>query len=178
MAGCGGGGGGAATQAVTKVYLFGTMSSNTRFGVYSSSGKITSVSTSMTVPAGIMVNYSSPAGVTSGKFPLRTGAVVPSGPVKVAASDITGTYDTASRVLAINIFNSPLVGAPLKSSTTGKGAEIATISFSLETPGVESPLPLLDPLPEVGQARPSLTSPFGSEDYLTGCTVNYVTTYQ
>src|SRR3954452_10981762 len=69
-----------ATKATTKVNLFGNMSSN---------GKIASVNTAMTVPNGIMVNYSSPPGATSGIFPLRQGVAVPSGPAQVAASDIT-----------------------------------------------------------------------------------------
>lgn len=182
LTGCGGGGGGGGgvtTKAVSKVYLFGTMSSNTRFGVYSTSGKIASVQTSMTVPAGILANYSSPApaGYPANTFPLRSGFVVPSGSVNVAVSDITGTYDTSSRILSLSVFNPP-PGVLLKSGASGNGAEIATINFSLATPGTETAVPLADPLPVVSQARPSLTSSFGSLGNLAGCKVNFVTTYQ
>ncbi len=177
MSGCGGGGGssvGPTTKATTKMFLFGAMSSNTRFGVYSSSGKIASVQTSMTVPSGIMVNYSSPApaGYPANSFPLRKGFVVPSGPVRVAATDFTGTFDTSSRILTISLVN--LERALLKSTTVGNGAEIATINFTLASPGVEPPMPLADPLVIVSQERP--TQPV-SVDYLTGCKTNFSTTF-
>lgn len=171
LAGCGGGGGGSgsatpsATKAVAKAYLFGTMSSNST---------IATVQTSIMVPAGVLVNYTSPAGATTGTWPLRKGVVVPSGPVQVSAAAVANsTYDIASRKLTINVFNAPGSGqAALKTGASGSGAEIATINLTFATPGVTAALPTQDPLVVVGQDRSS------SIDYLTGCTANFVTTFQ
>lgn len=171
LTGCGGGGGGggnttpAATQATTKVHLFGTMSSNSR---------IATVQTTMTVPSGIMVNYSSPAGSTSGTFSLRRGAVVPSGSVQVASADISATFDTASRKLSVSLVNQGRL--PLRSSTTGRGEEIFTIFFTLASPGGTVPLPGEDALVSVGQEKQTPSGP--AVDYLTGCSINYLTTFQ
>lgn len=170
--GGGGGGGGGSTppvaaKAVTKVNLFGAMSS---------SSKIATVQTTMTVPSGIMVNYSSPPGATAGIFPLRSGFAVPSGPVKVAANDISGTFDTASRNLTISLLNNPSSPLNLQSSTTGNGAEIATINFTLASPGVTTPLPAEDLAVTVGQDRSTLQNI--NVGYLSGCKVNFSTTYQ
>lgn len=172
LAGCGGGGGGGgvsvvATKAITKVHLFGNMTSTS---------KIASVQTTMTVPNGVMVNYTSTPGATSGTFPLRKGFVVPSGPVQVSLADISGSYDIASRVLTVSLMNPPGSNqVALKSSATGNGAEIATINFILASPGaIPSSMPVQDLSATVGQELPG--SPNSS--ILPGSKINFVTTYQ
>ena len=171
--GCGGGGGGSApvTTAITKVFLFGTMSSNSR---------IAGVTTSMTVPGGVLVNYSTAPGVMinystpHGIFPLRSGCVVPSGPVKVSSA--SGSYDNAGHKLIVSLVNGAFLN--LSSSTTrnsGQGAEIATINFTLAKPGVTATLPTNDASPTVKQDRPGFGI-FG--DVLNGCRVNFSTTFQ
>lgn len=172
VCGCGGGGGGAAappaaTKAVTTVSLFGAMSS---------SSKIATVQTTMTVPSGIMVNYSSAPGVNSGTFPLRSGAVVPSGPVQLASADISGTFNTVSKKLTINLFNNPSRSLDLQSSTAGNGAEVATLNFTLASPGVTTSLPAEDPTAIVSQDRS--TPQNINLGYLNGCKVIFSTTYQ
>lgn len=169
MAACGGGGGSGGTsaapvtKAVTKVYLFGTMSSNS---------KIATVQTTMIVPLGVMVNYTAPVGATAGIYPLKKGVIVPSGPVQVSTADFSAsTFNIATRALVVSLFNQG--GVPLASNTLGNGAEIATINLNLTTPGVTAPMPLQDMLASVGQDRPGI-----SLAYLTGCTVNFVTTFQ
>ena len=89
LVGCGGGGGSSpATKATTKVYLFGNITS---------AGKIVAtVDTTLNIPGGVLVNYSSPPGASSGTFPIRNGVVVPSGPVKILASGVSGTYTIAA----------------------------------------------------------------------------------
>lgn len=171
LTGCGDGGGGgttpttpAATKATTKVYLFGALSSNS---------KIATVQTTMIVPNGIMVNYSSPPGATSGIFPLRRGVAVPSGPVQVSAADISGTFDIASRKLNIYLFNNPTNPVLLKSSSSGIGEEIATLNLTLASPGVQPLIPALDKLVMVSQDRGG-----NSVNYLSGCSANFVTAYQ
>lgn len=168
---CGGGGSAPATTATTKVFLFGTMSSNSR---------IAGITTSMTVPGGVMVNYSTAPGVMvnystpHGIFPLRSGSVVPSGPFKVSSA--SGSYDNASHKLTVSLVNGAFLN--LSSSTTknsGKGAEVATINFTLAKPGVTPTMPTDDLTPTVKQDRPSLGI-FG--DYLNGCKVNFTTTFQ
>ncbi|AJE03775.1 hypothetical protein [Geobacter pickeringii] len=190
VTGCGGGGGGgggaaapaAVTRATTKVYLFGTMSSSGKFNNISTTSTIATVSTKLNVPSGVLVNYSSAPGATSGLCILRPGVLVPSGPVRVATTDLTGTYDIASRTLTVSLINSPGQNqVALKTSSTGTGAEIATINFSLATAGVTpSSMPLQDLSPSVGQYRQLLTHPPTTLDniYLTGDTVNFATTYQ
>ncbi len=169
--GCGGGGGGspappATSKAVTKAYLFGTMSSGSI---------IATVQTSMIVPSGVLANYTSPAGATSGTYPLRSAALAPSGSVLVPAGDLTGTYDIASRRLTINLVNATSRVA-LQSSSTGSGAEIATIYFNLATPGSSPVLPTVDLAATIGQDRQPATVP--SVGYLTGGKVNFTTTFQ
>jgi hypothetical protein len=173
IAGCGGGGG-AATKAVTKVLLFGTMSSST---------VLSSVQTRMTVPSALQINYSSAFTMTNystphGIFPLRSGAVVPSGPVKIPAANITGSYNNATHELIISMVNPP-GGSQVawQCSTTGnkgKGEEIATINFKLAKPVALSAIPAQDPTVTVGKYR---ASPVTS-DYLNGCVSNYDTTFQ
>src|SRR6185369_14356593 len=114
-----------ATKAITTVSLFGTMSSNST---------LATVKTSMTVPNGVLVNYSSPApaGYAQDTFPLRSGVVIPSGPVKVAASDFSNSiFNTATRKLTINLVN--LNRLPLMGNAIGSGAEIATLNFGLSS---------------------------------------------
>jgi len=135
LSGCGGGGGGsgggggvispppdtkpAATKATTRVSVFGAMSSN---------GRIATVQTSMPVPSGVMVNYSSPG--ANGVFPLRSGVITPAGPVKVNNADFSNSwYDTATRKLTIVLVN--ISGRALTSNKTGNGVEIAAINFTV-----------------------------------------------
>jgi hypothetical protein len=151
LTGCGGGGGSTppaapaeATKAVAKVFLFGN--------VTSSSTIVATVQTTMTVPSGVMVNYSSVPGATSGLCRLKAGVIVPSGKVLVPVSDFdSSTFEIASRKLTVNMVNSSRL--PLKSSATGSGAEIATISFNLASPGVTPTMPLKDALATIGMER-------------------------
>jgi len=151
-----------ATKASSKVYLFGNMSSNSR---------IATVDTSMNVPDGIMVNYSSPPGATSGVFPLRSGVAVPSGPVQLAPADISGTFDVSSRKLYLRLMNNPGNSVLLKSSSNGNGEEVATLNFTLASPGIKPVMPAMDELITVGQDRGN------SINYLGGCKVNFITDY-
>jgi hypothetical protein len=170
LTGCGGGGGGGgsapATTATTKVFLFGTMSSNSR---------IAGVTTSLIVPSSVLVNYTSPAGASTGTWPLRSGVIVASGPIKV--DTVSGSYDIITRKLAISLINGGFLN--LSSSTTknsGKGTEIATLNFKLAKPGVTTPaMPTEDASPTVKHDRPGLGI-FG--DVLNGCKTNFSTLYQ
>lgn len=168
LSGCGGGGSSGpppVKKAVTAMYLFGAMSSNS---------KIATVQATMTVPDGIMVNYSSPPGATSGTFPLRSGFVVPSGPVKLSATDVSGTFNTVSKKLSINLLNNPSTPLDLQSSTNGNGAEVATLNFTLASPEVTASLPTEDPAVTVGQDR---STPQNVKlGYLNGCKVIFSTT--
>ncbi|MCM0084514.1 hypothetical protein L4X63_23335 [Geomonas sp. Red32] len=172
LTGCGGGGGAAAgpvTTGVTKVQLFGNMSTNCTVG---------SVQTTMQVPSGVLVNYSSPApsNYPAHTFPLKSGAVVPSGPVRFQQSDISGTYNTQTMQLTVSMVNS--AGSNITSSTTGSGQEIATIMFKLATPGVlpTLPTPWQDPQVVVWQRFP--TTPYPTIVSRPGYTLNFATTYQ
>lgn len=172
LTGCGGGvGDSTITKATTKIYLFGNITSANKV--------VASVKTTMNVPIGILVNYSSAPGATSGLCKLRKGTVVPSGPVKetgINSGDTYGTFDIASRTLNVNLFNGSL--ADVKSSTTAnsaKGTEIATINFTLAIPGVTPPaMPLQDSAAEVGIYT---LSPLDLS-YSSDSNVNFVTTYQ
>lgn len=153
LAGCGGGGGGGGpSKLVTKMYLFGTMSSNTY---------IASVFSNISAPN--FKDYSAPSNTANGVFPLRNGVLAASGPIKM--SQVDGTYDTVSKKLRINLVNG--VFDNLSSSTTknsGKGTEIATLIMKLGTT-----LPAKDNSPIVGKHRDTpLTN-----DYLNGCRLNY-----
>jgi hypothetical protein len=173
LAGCGGGENNSvatpATKAVTAVYLFGNMSSTS---------KITSVQTSLTVPSGLLVNYSSPApaGYPANTYPLKSGFAVPSGPVRVAEADITGTFNTTTRNLSIYLLNQG--GIALKSGSTGNGTEIARINYQLAAAGVipTLPSPWEDSAVIVGQELATLPTP--SATFLPGCKLNFLTTYQ
>jgi hypothetical protein len=129
------------TRGTATVYLFGSMSSVS---------KVVSVKSEMTVPAGVMINYSSPPGATTGKFPLRSGQIVPSGPVLFAQSDIQSAECTVasdgSRKISFMIFNTPDLNTSgsiknIRSGTIGNGVEIATIHFKLTAAGVTPSLP-------------------------------------
>ncbi len=168
LAGCGGGGGGGggAAKATTKVYLFGNITSAANI--------VGTVRTTLNIPSGVLVNYSSAPGATSGLCKLRKGVLVPSGPVMVSTSDFnSSSYDIASRVLTLNLVNSSRVS--LKSGSSGNGKEIATINFSLATAGnIPTSMPVSDSLAEVGQEVLSTHD----TSYPTGSKTNFVTTYQ
>jgi hypothetical protein len=171
LTGCGGGGGGTPapnTRAVTTVYLFGHMTSTS---------KVATLHSELTVPEGIMVNYSSPPGGT-GKYALRNGSVVPSGPVKVAQSDITAEFSVSDRKLTIDFVNSPdfttQVRKNIRSGTAGSGIEIATINFKLAAADVLPvlPSPWQDLTVTVGEETGSL-----SIIYATGLKLNFSTSF-
>ncbi len=164
--GGGGGGGGPVTKANTKVFLFGNITSATNI--------VATTKTTLNIPSGVLVNYSSAPGAVSGLTKLRDGVIVPSGTIKVNAADFSGsTYDIASRVLTINMYNSGRVA--LKSSATGKGSEFATVILSLTTAGVTpTAMPVADSLAQIGQENTTthdITTPAGNS-------VNFDTTYQ
>lgn len=173
LAACGGGGGGASspsTQGATTVFLFGTMSSTS---------KVATLQSEIIVPDGIMVNYSSPPGVLSGRYPLRSGSIVPSGPEKVPMADVTAEYNLADRKLSIYYLNAPdfstLTRKNIKSGTSGNGVEIATLNFKLTTAGA---LPII-PTPWQDSAV-SVYEETSSSSVLpaTGLKLNFVTTFQ
>lgn len=170
LAGCGGGGGGggggSVSKATTKVYLFGNITS--------ASNVVATVKTTLNIPSGVLINYSSAPGATSGLCILRKGAIVPSGPVLVSASDFSGsTYDLTSRILTLNLANFSRVA--LKSGASGNGKEIATINFTLATPGsTPSAMPLQDSLAEIGQEVLSTHD----TSYPPGSVTNFVTTFE
>ncbi|HEY3307023.1 MAG TPA: hypothetical protein VGJ93_01085 [Desulfuromonadaceae bacterium] len=179
ISGCGGGGGGGGaiapatvTKAVTKVYVYGNMSSPASFGNLSSNARIATVQSKMSLPAEVMVNYSSAPGATAGLCFLRKGVIVPSGNTLLSASDFSfSTFDIASRVLTLNMINSGR--QRLKTNTNGNGVEFATVNFTLTTPGVPSGLiPLFDQAAAIGEEMPDL-----SLAYLLGRRINFVTTF-
>lgn len=172
LAGCGGGGGTTVppkTQGTTVVYLFGTMSSSSR---------VATLHSEITIPDGIMVNYSSPPGATSGKYPLRSGAITPSGPLKVAQSDVTAEFSVADRKLSIDYLNTPdfttMARKNIKSSTTGSGTEIATLNFKLKTADVFPTLAA--PWEDVAVSIYEETSTLNVINS-TGLKLNFVTTF-
>lgn len=172
MAGCGGGGGGSTapvTKATAKVLLFGAMSS---------SSKVAAVQSSFPVPSGVLVNYSSPApaGYPANTYPVRGGSIIPSGAVHVAASDLSGTYNTSTGLLSVNLLNSNRVA--LKSSTVGMGSEIATVSFRLVSPGVLPVLPEPWQDAQVTVWQELATPPVVSVVSLPGFKLNLATSYQ
>lgn len=173
LVGCGGGGGGTApnTQAVTTVYLFGHMTSTS---------KVATLHSELTVPEGVMVNYSSPPGATTGKYAVRSGSVVPSGPVKVSQNDITAEFSVSDRKLTIDFVNSPdfntQIRKNVRSGTVGSGIEVATIYFKLAAP---------DALPTLPSPWQDLAVIVGEETnsgslsiiYATGLKLNFVTSF-
>lgn len=168
LAACGGGGGGstpAYSKAETKAYLFCAMSSNSR---------IVSIESALTIPAGFDVPYLTPAvGDSLYIYNLNTTSV--SAPLFTNSNgSISGTYNTSNHSLKYTM----LLGAPtftnISSSKTGNGREIASLTFPFTTLGTvpTGTLPVEDILPTVGKERN------GQRDYLTGCKVNYVTTFK
>lgn len=161
------------TRGTATVYLFGSMSSVSR---------VVSVKSEMTVPAGVMINYSSPPGATTGKFPLRSGQIVPSGPVLFAESDIQSAECTVVNNIPSKIsfllFNTPDLNASgsiknIRSSTIGNGVEIATIHFKLAAADVipTVPAPWQDLSAEIGvNIDPSSSN---NTLYPTGLKLNY-----
>lgn len=149
LAGCGGGGGTPAPSKVTtKLYLFGTMSSNS---------KILTISTTVSVPT--FKDYTVPSPTAVPPYNLRTGLLRASGPV--LANSVSGVYDTNTKKLTIKVINGSFLN--LSSSVTGKGKEFASLTSA---PGTV--IPASDPAPVVTQQR--LVKP---ADELNGCTVNY-----
>ena len=180
LGGCGGGGGDsappAATQATAKMYLFGTMSSAS---AGRSAGVIDSVQTTvLSVPTGLFVNYTSQAvpGDPANSYRLRSGVIVPSGPVLLPAGNITALFNTVTRDITLSLLNSG-AGVNLAADTVsngGKGVEVATINFTLaagETPAVSA-----TGTATVVQQFRTIGGP--SIDALNGCAVNFATTYQ
>lgn len=167
LGGCGGGGGAGTavvlpTKAVTTLYLFGNMSANST---------VTSVQTSMTVPSGVLVNYTSPPG-QAGVWPLKSGVLQASGPNKV--SMVNGSFDTVSRKLQISLVNGTFLN--LSASTTkngGRGTELATVNFTLKTPGVTVEMPASDSAPLVGKMTPGPTV-----SYQNGFKTNFSTAFR
>jgi hypothetical protein len=124
------------TQGSAKVFLFGTMSS---------SRKIATLHTEVIIPSGIMLNYSSPPGGT-GKYPLRSGVIVPSGSVTFSQSDITAEFRVSDRTLFVDCINWPDSTGfrkNIRSGSVGDGVEIATLNFKLATADAYPSLPTL-----------------------------------
>ena len=163
LAACGGGGSSPVvySKAVTKAYLFCAMSSNS---------KIVSVDSSILVPAGFDVIYTPQIIGDSGTvYGLNTDYV--SAPL---FSSIEGSFDTSSsRSLKVS-FTQPAF-PNLSSNIKNNGREIATLTLPFITKGVKplSQLPDSDASPTVGKEKTN-----GDRDYLTGCKVNYVTTFK
>ncbi|HXE96056.1 MAG TPA: hypothetical protein VN642_06605 [Dongiaceae bacterium] len=172
LGGCGGGSSEPPkTQAVTKVYLFGKMSSSSR---------VATIESGITVPDGIMVNYSSPLGATTGKYPLRSGSIVPSGPVKFSPNDIVFTeYNLSDRKLVFKFLNTPELNNKgitknIRSGTEGDGVEVATMYFILAKPNV---LPIL---PTPWQDTAALIGEDSASQgiyYAEGLNLNFVTAF-
>lgn len=130
FAGCGGGGGGGGgvQKQVTKLYLFGTMSSNSI---------VAGVTSSIVVPT--FVDYSAfPTKTSKGIFLVRNGVIAASGPNRAAL--FSGLFDNVSNTLNITLVNNPTSGfVNMSGSTTrnnSKGNEIATLTT---TPGTTFP---------------------------------------
>jgi len=178
---CGGGGGGGSappavptTKAVLSAYLFGTMSS--------SSAMVGSVDVSMKVPSGIFVDYSSPApfGSPANTFPLRSGSIVPSGPLLNSSAMTSGSYNTQSGMLQFSILNTPASNnsmATLRGGINGNGIEFAKLYFKLAT---------ADANVSFQPANQSLTYAIKQTDLISqtsgvpahGCELKFSTTYQ
>ena len=158
FAGCGGGGGGGGgpSKQVTQIYLYGTMSSNS---------KIATVTTSLTVPA--FSDYSAyPTKTSKNLFNLRPGVLVAAGPVQ--ASSVSGTFDnTVSGNNKLTLYINNLAFDNMSSSTgrnSGKGTLIGTL---ITAPGTITTLPTADITPIIGVQRG------GNITYLNGCKVNF-----
>lgn len=135
FAGCGGGGGGGGNgKDVTKLYLFGTMSTNST---------VAALTSSINVPT--FVDYSAfPTKTSPGIFMVRNGVITASGPK--LATNVSGSYDNVTKTLTISLLNNTPAGAfvNMSSSTTrnaGKGTEIATLSTTSGTVFPATPTP-------------------------------------
>lgn len=171
LTGCGGGGGGGTapkTSGSIALYLFGTMSS---------ASKVASIKSQFTVPAGIMINYSSPPGATTGVHKLRSGSIVPSGLSMFSKDDFTSTYNLDNKLLTIGVVNNQM--KDIKSNITGKGTEIATLSFKLTSPDALPivPTPWQDSAVEVYQETIVPGLPMPETDIKTGLILNFVTSF-
>lgn len=159
------------TQGSVALFLFGSMSS---------ASKVASIETRFKVPDGIMVNYSSPPGITTGIHPIRSGSFVLSGSSLFSKNDITTTYDTSpdKRELRIFIMNNQM--KDIKSNITANGLEIATLSFKLEAPDVIPTLstPWQDPAVVVWQDTTTLVYPFTESAIKTGLKLNFISSFQ
>lgn len=131
FAGCGGGGGGGGNgKEVTKLYLFGTMSTNS---------KVAALTSSINIPT--FVDYSAfPTRTSPGIYVVRNGVLTASGPI--GATSVSGSYDNVTKTLTISLLNNTPTGGfvNMSSSTTrnaGKGTEIATLTT---TPGTVFPV--------------------------------------
>ena len=154
----GGGGGGAAAVAApttksTNLYLFGTMSSNSR---------LSHVTSTVNVPN--FVDYSAANKSVKGVYNLRRGILTAAGPF--LASSVSGSYDNNSGALTITVQNGTFLN--ISSSTTknaGKGSLIASIVTK-----INASIPAQDPNPVVTKDRPTLGIYGDPQD---GCKVNY-----
>jgi hypothetical protein len=142
------------------------------------------ISTSLNVPAGVLVNYSAAVGASTGDCILRKGVFVPSGAITpgLTESNFSASrynIDPNSKKLTIKVANSGMV--KLRASTTknsGKGEEIGSIVFRLAAPGVKPDQTFdafYDPLPTVSVSDNNLG---GSSDDMSSPRINFVTTYQ
>lgn len=171
FAGCGGGSSSPApkTQGSVAVYLFGSMSS---------ASKVAAITSEITVPAGIMINYSSPPGVTTGKHPLRSGSIIPSGTSTFSKGDFNTLYNLDNRTLTIFLVNKNM--KDIKSNLIGNGLEIATLNFMLTTPDVlpTLPVPWQDPAVVVWQDTTLQVAPFTETVIKTGLKLNFISSFQ
>ena len=169
LSGCGGGGGGGAaapaapatpapTVATTKMYIFGTMSSATAGG---SAGIVNNINTTISaLPAGVTLTSIVHSGATA-TMPVVAG-ITPS-----------TSFDGATRNLEINLLNTTDIDVKADTtSNSGKGIEVATLYFSL-TGGTTPSIPTPGAATTVFQLRN-----INEINYLNGCVVNFVTTYQ
>lgn len=113
------------TKAVTTLYLFGSMSS---------SSKVATLKTEVTVPDGLTIDHSTQQ-EANGNYTLTSGTIVPSGTNAISDNGISGEYNVTDRKVIINYINFPdtttSVRKDIKSGTSGKGVEIAQLNFKL-----------------------------------------------
>ena len=166
MVACGGGGGGGAapaSKALTKAYLFCAMSSNSR---------VVGIESSMVVPNGVDVPHDSIASTATVYNLNATSAVVSS--LFMTGGTVTGSFDTSNRSMKYSMVLTPPVMSNISSSTKSKGKEFASLSFPFIATGTAPTalFPDSDSKPTIYKERNN------NRDYLNGCTINYVTTYQ
>jgi hypothetical protein len=183
LSACGGGGGGGGGSAappattskvVISAYLFGTMSSST--------ATVTTIEASMKVPSGVYAMYSSPApaGYPANLFPLRSNAAVTSGKLANSAASISGTYNTQTGIVSLQLLNNPAANnsiATLQSSSTGSGNEFATLYFTLASPGTTVPFIPSDQALTYSVQQTDLSAQTSGVP-AKGCQLKFSTTYQ